>query len=60
MGVQNFTDLLIWQRARAWSKAIFRHTQRAPFKTDRRLGVQINDSSESVMSNIAEGFGRGT
>jgi four helix bundle protein len=24
------------------------------------LVVQINDSSESVMSNIAEGFGRGT
>jgi four helix bundle protein len=60
MGVQNFTDLLIWQRARGWSKAIFRHTQRKPFKDDRRLVTQVNDSSESVMSNIAEGFGRGT
>ena len=27
---------------------------------DQRLVVQINDSSESVMSNMAEGFGRGT
>jgi len=60
VGAQTFTDLLIWQRARAWSKAIFQHTRRAAFKTDRRLVVQINDSSESVMSNIAEGFGRGT
>src|SRR5437899_3561681 len=60
MGVQVFTDLLIWQRARQWSKDIFAHTQREPFRHDRRLIEQINDSSESVMSNIAEGFGRGT
>jgi four helix bundle protein len=55
-----FTDLLIWQRARAWSKRIFQTTQQEPFSRDRRLIEQINDSSESVMSNIAEGFGRGT
>jgi four helix bundle protein len=60
MGVQVFTDLLIWQRARKWSKAIFRHTLSDRFPRDRRLVEQINDSSESVMSNIAEGFGRGT
>ncbi|HEX4589099.1 MAG TPA: four helix bundle protein [Gemmataceae bacterium] len=55
-----FSDLLIWQRAREWSKAIFGYTQHPPFSRDKRLVVQINDSSESVMSNIAEGFGRGT
>jgi four helix bundle protein len=59
-GVRVFTDLLIWQRARAWSKSIFRTTRREPFARDRRLVEQLNDSSESVMSNIAEGFGRGT
>jgi four helix bundle protein len=59
-GVRVFTDFLIWQRARAWSKAIFRHTQTESFCRDRRLVEQINDSSESVMANIAEGFGRGT
>lgn len=59
-GARNFTDLLIWKRARAWSKQIFVHTQERPFLHDQRLVVQINDSSESVMSNIAEGFGRGT
>ena len=59
-GVRNFVDLLIWQRSRAWSKQIFQHTRVSPFSDDRRLVVQINDSSESVMSNIAEGFGRGT
>jgi four helix bundle protein len=59
-GVRVFADLLIWQKARAWSKAIFQETQKMPFADDRRLVVQINDSSESVGSNIAEGFGRGT
>src|SRR5205807_6641807 len=59
-GAQVFTELLIWQRSRAWSKSIFEHTQREPFSKDYRLVAQVNDSSESVMSNIAEGFGRGT
>jgi four helix bundle protein len=59
-GVRNFIDLLSRQKSRTWSKVIFEHTQREPFASDRRLVVQINDSSESVMSNIAEGFGRGT
>src|SRR5260221_350350 len=59
-GVAAFTDLLIWKRARAWSKVIFGKTQLLPFRGDRRLVEQINDSSESVFANIAEGFGRGT
>src|SRR5262245_52105106 len=59
-GARNFTDLLIWQQARAWSKTIFWLTKDAPFCTAQRLTVQINDSSESVFANIAEGFGRGT
>jgi four helix bundle protein len=59
-GAKLFTDLLIWQRARAWSKDIFLRTQKEPFCRDRRLVEQINDSSESVGANIAEGFGRGT
>jgi four helix bundle protein len=57
---RSFTDLLFWQRARQWSKRIFQFTKREPFHGDRRLVVQINDSSDSVMANIAEGFGRGT
>ncbi len=57
---RKFTELLSWQNARAWSKNIYLKTQISPFCKDQRLVVQINDSSESVMSNIAEGFGRGT
>jgi four helix bundle protein len=55
-----FTELLFWQRARVWSRDIFHLTEKPPFARDQRLVVQINDSSESVMSNMAEGFGRGT
>ena len=57
---RSFTDLQFWQRARAWSRDIFEATQQTPFRRDQRLTVQINDSSESVMANMAEGFGRGT
>lgn len=60
MAIRSFTDIQSWQRARGWSKTIFQLTRREPFAADKRLIVQINDSSESVMSNIAEGFGRGT
>jgi len=60
MGVSNFTDLLFWQRGREWSKVIFELTERQRFASDRRLVAQINDSSESVFANVAEGFGRGT
>ena len=59
-GANKFTDLRFWQRARLWSKEIFFLTKQKEFASDRRLVVQINDSSESVMANIAEGFGRGT
>jgi four helix bundle protein len=59
-GARTFTELKFWQRARAWSKRIFKLTRQEPFRSDRRLVEQINDSSESVIANIAEGFGRGT
>ena len=31
-GVRVFTDLKMWQRARAWSKAIFEQTEQERFK----------------------------
>ncbi len=59
-GARTFTELKFWQRARAWSKRIFELTGQESFRSDRRLVEQINDSSESVTANVAEGFGRGT
>ena len=55
-----FTELLFWQKAREWSKRIYAQTRLDAFRADQRLVAQINDSSASVMANIAEGFGRGT
>ncbi len=60
MAARSFTELHVWQRARQWSKRIFHRTKESPLAKDQRLVVQINDSSESVMSNMAEGFGRST
>jgi four helix bundle protein len=59
-GARTFTELKFWQRARAWGKEIFDASQKEPFVSDRRLRAQINDSTDSVAANIAEGFGRGT
>ena len=59
-GVKDFAALGFWQKARQWSNDIFRLTRREPFRSDRRLVAQVNDSSESVAANIAEGFRRGT
>src|ERR1700676_4932773 len=57
---RSFTELMFWQHARKWSNDIFHRALKKPFAGDQRLVVQVNDSSESVMSNMAEGFGRGT
>ena len=59
-GANSFLELKCWQAARAFSKRIFFLTKRYAFAKDRRLVEQVNDSSESVFANIAEGFGRGT
>lgn len=59
-GVKDFSELIFWKRARQLSKRVFFFTKRSDFKSDKRLVAQINDSSESVIANIAEGFGRGT
>ena len=56
--IQNFTDLKVWQKARVLSKLIYEMTLLDKFSKDYGLKNQINDSSGSIMDNIAEGFGR--
>jgi four helix bundle protein len=51
--------LIFWQKARELTKLIYTLTRKDAFKTDFGLKDQIQRSSVSVMSNIAEGFGRG-
>lgn len=57
--IQKFEDLICWQRARELANFIFDITDRAQFK-DFDLKRQIRRAGISPLSNIAEGFDRGT
>ncbi len=59
MIAKRFEDLIFWQKARELTRLIYTLTRKDAFKTDFGLKDQIQRSSVSVMSNIAEGFGRG-
>ena len=58
MVVENFTDLIAWQKARELNKMIYSITSQKEFNSDYALKDQIRRASVSVMSNIAEGFER--
>lgn len=51
-----FEDIEAWQEARVLSKCVYDMTREC---RDRSLCDQIQRAGVSVMSNIAEGFGRG-
>lgn len=57
--INKIEDLLIWQEARVLVKEIFVLTNNDNFSKEYALKDQIKRSAISVMSNIAEGFGRG-
>jgi four helix bundle protein len=56
----NFEDLHIYQRARELTNAVYRQTRSSEFAKDGGLTDPIRRAAVSVMSNIAEGFERGT
>jgi four helix bundle protein len=58
--VESFEDLIAWQRARALVVSIYRVTRQAGFARDVGLSGQIQRAAVSVMSNVAEGFERGS
>ncbi|MBI4698505.1 MAG: four helix bundle protein [Nitrospirae bacterium] len=58
--IENFEDLNVWQRTRDLVKLIYEITKEKSFSKDYSLIDQIRRSSVSVMSNIAEGFERGS
>jgi len=58
--VESFEELQVWQDARQLVKAVYAETRRRPFARDYRLCSQIQSAATSTMSNIAEGFERGS
>lgn len=57
--IQRFEDLICWQRSRELANFIFDITDQQSFK-DFDLKRQIRRAVVSPMSNIGEGFDRGT
>jgi four helix bundle protein len=57
---QRFEDLRVWQDARVLVKDIYEASKQRDFYRDAGLREQIRRAAISAMSNIAEGFERGT
>jgi four helix bundle protein len=59
-GARCFEDLIAWQKARELTTAIYRTTREKHFLQDAGLARQMQRAAVSIMSNIAEGFERGS
>jgi four helix bundle protein len=60
MKITNFEDLDVWKRSRELVNEIYSLTKKQRFSKDFGLVDQIRRAAVSVMSNIAEGFERGS
>ena len=58
--ISHFEDLIAWQKSRVLVREIYQITNKREFQRDFGLKDQIRRASVSVMSNIAEGFDRGS
>jgi four helix bundle protein len=58
--IERFEDLIAWQKARGLAKEIYQITRDGSFAKDFGLSRQIQRAAVSIMSNIAEGFERGS
>ena len=57
--IEEFEDLIAWQKARELTREVYRLTRHGAFAKDYGLSGQIQRAAVSIMSNIAEGFERG-
>jgi four helix bundle protein len=60
VAIERFEDIAAWQGARVLVKAVHRTVDQGPFARNYSLCDQICRASVSIMSNIAEGFERGS
>jgi four helix bundle protein len=58
--IERFEDLIAWQKARELTKSVYLATRHESFAKDFGLSSQIQRAAVSIMSNIAEGFERGS
>jgi four helix bundle protein len=57
---RRFEDLIAWRKARELTADVYRMTREGEFARDWGLAGQIQRAAVSVMSNIAEGYERGS
>jgi four helix bundle protein len=57
--IRRFEEIDAWQKARLLTKSIYKCSSQNRFAKDYGLCDQIRRAAVSIMSNIAEGFGRG-
>jgi len=58
--VRRFEDLLVWQTARELVRGVYRASISQKLSADYALQNQMKRAAVSIVSNIAEGFERGT
>jgi four helix bundle protein len=56
--VRDFTDLVVWQAARAFRKNVYLVSRGFPKQETFELGSQMRRAAVSVTANLAEGYGR--
>jgi four helix bundle protein len=60
MGLRDYRDLLVWQKAMDLVEVVYRFTRQFPREEVYGLTSQPRRAAVSVCSNIAEGQGRQT
>lgn len=58
MAIQNFKDLIAWQKSHILVLDIYKATSTFPNNEQFGLTNQLRRAAVSIVSNIAEGFGR--
>lgn len=58
--ITSFTELTVWQKSHVLALKIYRTTKKFPRDEQFGLTSQIRRAAVSIVSNIAEGFGRRT
>ncbi len=58
--IRRFEDLDAWQTARELARGVYRAAEHQKLARDRFLSDQMRRAAISVVSNVAEGFERGT